>query len=123
MSTDTPAHTAEDARNAHQHPKIELYGESLFVVARTAEQNLPLLTQGPGYALYAVRDAIPAHRLVWQELPPHARTRPALSLACADRVRADAVRRVVLVARARALAVVDERLSRARPAACAGTGW
>lgn len=68
MSTDTPAHTAEDARNAHQHPKIELYGESLFVVARTAEQNLPLLAQGPGCALYAVLDTIPAHRLVWHEL-------------------------------------------------------
>ncbi|EQD69986.1 metal ion transport protein, partial [mine drainage metagenome] len=87
----------EDARNAHQRPKIELYGESLFVVARTAaregsrvsfgethvflganyiltvrhgsapgyapvrraaEQNPPLLAQGPGYALYAVLDAI-----------------------------------------------------------------
>jgi magnesium transporter len=27
----------EDARNAHQHPKIEQYGEALFVVARTAQ--------------------------------------------------------------------------------------
>lgn len=28
------------------------------MVARTAEQNLPLLAQGPGCALYAVLDAI-----------------------------------------------------------------
>lgn len=87
----------EDARNAHQRPKIEPYGESLFVVARTvaregtrvrfgethvflgcnyiltvrhgsspsyapvrraAEQTPHLLAQGPGYALYAVLDAI-----------------------------------------------------------------
>jgi magnesium transporter len=87
----------EDARNAHQRPKIEPYGESLFVVARSAtregshvsfgethvflganyilsvrhggapsyapvrraaEQNPPLLAQGPGYALYAILDAI-----------------------------------------------------------------
>lgn len=87
----------EDARNAHQRPKIEPYGDSLFVVARTAardgarvsfgethvflgahyilsvrhgsspsyapvrraaEQNPALLAQGPGYALYAVLDAI-----------------------------------------------------------------
>ena len=27
----------EDARNAHQRPKLEQYGESLFIVARTAE--------------------------------------------------------------------------------------
>ena len=27
----------EDAGNAHQHPKIEQYGEALFVVARTAQ--------------------------------------------------------------------------------------
>jgi magnesium transporter len=27
----------EDANNAHQHPKIEQYGQSLFIVARTAQ--------------------------------------------------------------------------------------
>src|SRR5262249_60730643 len=27
----------EDAENAHQHPKLEQYGEALFVVARTAQ--------------------------------------------------------------------------------------
>ena len=27
----------EDASKAHQHPKIEQYGEALFVVARTAQ--------------------------------------------------------------------------------------
>src|SRR5262245_64405241 len=27
----------EDARKAHQHPKIEQYGEALFVVARTTQ--------------------------------------------------------------------------------------
>ncbi len=27
----------EDASNAHQHPKVEQYGEALFVVARTAQ--------------------------------------------------------------------------------------
>lgn len=87
----------EDARNAHQRPKIEPYGESLFVVARTVaregkrvrfgethiflgcnyiltvrhgsspsyasvrratEQTPHLLAQGPGYALYAILDAI-----------------------------------------------------------------
>ncbi|MGA8010101.1 MAG: magnesium and cobalt transport protein CorA, partial [Thiomonas sp.] len=87
----------EDARNAHQRPKLEAYGESLFVVARTvsrhgvhvrfgethvflgrnyllsvrhgaslgytavrraAEQTPALLALGPGYALYAVLDAI-----------------------------------------------------------------
>lgn len=29
----------EDAHNAHQRPKIEMYGESLFVVLRTAQMN------------------------------------------------------------------------------------
>src|SRR5687767_1574854 len=29
----------EDAHNAHQRPKIELYGDSLFVVLRTAQMN------------------------------------------------------------------------------------
>ncbi|MDB5617702.1 magnesium/cobalt transporter CorA [Tardiphaga sp.] len=29
----------EDAGKAHQHPKVEQYGESLFVVARTAQLN------------------------------------------------------------------------------------
>jgi magnesium transporter len=29
----------EDAGNAHQHPKIEQYGEALFIVARTAQLN------------------------------------------------------------------------------------
>ncbi|MBN8742942.1 MAG: magnesium/cobalt transporter CorA [Thiomonas arsenitoxydans] len=87
----------EDAAKAHQRPKLEAYGESLFVVARTAsrsgahvrfgethifmgrnyiltirhgdstgyttvrrnaEQTPALLAQGPGYALYAVLDAI-----------------------------------------------------------------
>jgi magnesium transporter len=27
----------EDANNAHQHPKVEQYGQSLFIVARTAQ--------------------------------------------------------------------------------------
>src|SRR6185436_9176787 len=27
----------EDASKAHQHPKVEQYGESLFIVARTAQ--------------------------------------------------------------------------------------
>jgi magnesium transporter len=27
----------EDAANAHQHPKLEQYGESIFIVARTAQ--------------------------------------------------------------------------------------
>ena len=87
----------EDAGKAHQRPKLEAYGESLFVVARSAsrsgvhvrfgethiflsrnyiltirhgdssgyttvrrnaEQTPALLAQGPGYALYAVLDAI-----------------------------------------------------------------
>jgi magnesium transporter len=29
----------EDAHNAHQRPKIEMYGDSLFVVLRTAQMN------------------------------------------------------------------------------------
>src|SRR5215217_7577091 len=29
----------EDAHNAHQRPKIELYGDSLFVVLRTVQMN------------------------------------------------------------------------------------
>ena len=29
----------EDASNAHQHPKVEQYGDALFVVARTAQLN------------------------------------------------------------------------------------
>ena len=29
----------EDARNAHQRPKIELYGDSVFIVLRTAQMN------------------------------------------------------------------------------------
>lgn len=87
----------EDAGSAHQRPKIEAYGNSLFVVARTAlreglqlcfgethvflganyiltvrhggspgyaqvrrnaEETPALLALGPGYALYAVLDAI-----------------------------------------------------------------
>ena len=31
----------EDAHHAHQRPKIELYGDSLFVVLRTAQMNEP----------------------------------------------------------------------------------
>src|SRR5678815_3756953 len=33
----------EDAHNAHQRPKIEMYGDSLFVVLRTAQINNCLL--------------------------------------------------------------------------------
>ena len=29
----------EDGRKAHQRPKIEIYGDSLFVVLRTAQMN------------------------------------------------------------------------------------
>ena len=29
----------EDAHNAHQRPKMELYGDSIFVVLRTAQMN------------------------------------------------------------------------------------
>ena len=29
----------EDARNAHQRPKVELYGDSVFVVLRTVQMN------------------------------------------------------------------------------------
>jgi magnesium transporter len=29
----------EDARNAHQRPKVELYGDSFFIVLRTAQMN------------------------------------------------------------------------------------
>jgi magnesium transporter len=29
----------EDAHNAHQRPKVELYGDSLFIVLRTAQMN------------------------------------------------------------------------------------
>ena len=29
----------EDARNAHQRPKVELYGDSVFIVLRTAQMN------------------------------------------------------------------------------------
>src|SRR5258705_4819072 len=29
----------EDAHNAHQRPKVELYGDSVFVVLRTAQMN------------------------------------------------------------------------------------
>src|SRR5215207_6961276 len=29
----------EDAHNAHQRPKVEIYGDSLFVVLRTAQLN------------------------------------------------------------------------------------
>ncbi|QHT70222.1 magnesium/cobalt transporter CorA [Rhodocytophaga rosea] len=89
----------EDAHRAHQRPKIEVYGESLFIVLRTVQMNgkenkiefgethffvglhyivtvrhgssLPytdvrmrcestphLLKKGPGFALYALMDAI-----------------------------------------------------------------
>lgn len=87
----------EDAHRAHQRPKIEAYGETLFIVLRTAQMNgqiielgethffvgsnfivtirhgssIPytevrarcestpqLLQKGPGFALYAVMDAI-----------------------------------------------------------------
>ena len=87
----------EDAHRAHQRPKIEAYGETLFIVLRTAQMNEQqielgethfflgsnfivtvrhgsslaytdvrarcestphLLQKGPGFALYAVMDAI-----------------------------------------------------------------
>lgn len=87
----------EDAHRAHQRPKLESYGETLFIVLRTAQMNGPridlgethfflgpnfiitvrhgsslaytevrsrcestpdLLRKGPGFALYAVMDAI-----------------------------------------------------------------
>ena len=87
----------EDAHRAHQRPKLEAYGDSLFIVLRTAQMNdhrielgethfflgpnflvtvrhgssktytqvrmrcesTPhLLRKGPGFALYAVMDAI-----------------------------------------------------------------
>jgi len=90
----------EDAHNAHQRPKVEVYGDSIFVVLRTAqitpdraepvvygethlfvgshylvsvrhgpsqpyvevrsrcEQSPSLLSQGPGFVLYALMDAI-----------------------------------------------------------------
>lgn len=88
----------EDARKAHQRPKVEVYGDSLFVVLRTAQmrnghhiefgethffvgpnfivsirhgssipytevrarcENMPhLLSQGQGFALYALMDFI-----------------------------------------------------------------
>jgi magnesium transporter len=89
----------EDAHKAHQRPKLEVYGDSLFVVLRTAqinpqtrqiefgethffvgprylvsvrhgssipyrdvrarcESNPNLLSKGPGFALYALMDAI-----------------------------------------------------------------
>ncbi len=87
----------EDAHRAHQRPKLEAYGDTLFIVLRTAQMNGPridlgethfflgsnfivtvrhgsslaytevrsrcestpdLLRKGPGFALYAVMDAI-----------------------------------------------------------------
>src|ERR687897_3887674 len=36
----------EDASKAHQHPKIEQYGDALFVVARTAQMNGPEIAFG-----------------------------------------------------------------------------
>ena len=89
----------EDAHTAHQRPKLELYGDNIFVVLRTAQINpeskkielgethiflgrnfivtvrhgssiaytevrkrcegMPhLLSKGPGFALYAIMDAI-----------------------------------------------------------------
>lgn len=87
----------EDALRAHQRPKLEAYGDTLFIVLRTAQMNGPridlgethfflgsnfivtirhgsslaytevrsrcestpdLLRKGPGFALYAVMDAI-----------------------------------------------------------------
>ena len=48
----------EDAGKAHQHPKIEQYGEALFVVARTAQSihgqiafGETHLFVGPGYVV------------------------------------------------------------------------
>ena len=89
----------EDAHRAHQRPKLETYGETLFIVLRTAHMNMErreiefgethlflgrnfvvsirhgstrsyadvrtrcestphLLRKGPGFALYAVMDAV-----------------------------------------------------------------
>ena len=36
----------EDASNAHQHPKVEQYGEALFVVARTAQMKEDVIAFG-----------------------------------------------------------------------------
>jgi magnesium transporter len=36
----------EDALRAHQRPKIEVYGESLFIVLRTAQMNGPIIDLG-----------------------------------------------------------------------------
>src|SRR5881628_1011168 len=72
----------EDAARAHQRPKLERYGDSLFIVLRTAhldpatggiefgethpfvavrsrcEASPPLLARGPGFVLYALMDFI-----------------------------------------------------------------
>ena len=73
----------EDAHNAHQRPKFEVYDDSLFVVLRTAQmsgapphiqfgethvfvgknyvvsvRHGSLLSQGPGFVLYALMDFI-----------------------------------------------------------------
>ena len=34
-----PALAVEDAHTAHQRPKIELYGDSVFIAVRTAQMN------------------------------------------------------------------------------------
>jgi magnesium transporter len=36
----------EDARKAHQRPKLEQYGDALFVVARTAQMTGPAIAFG-----------------------------------------------------------------------------
>ena len=53
----------EDAGKAHQHPKIEQYGEALFVVARTA---LPELKWRYGYFLVIGVIAAICSSLYWR---------------------------------------------------------
>jgi magnesium transporter len=57
----------EDAGKAHQHPKIEQYGEALFVVARTTQMidgriafGETHLFVGRGYVVSAVQVRLPS---------------------------------------------------------------
>ena len=48
----------EDAHDAHQRPKLEQYGNCLFVLRERCEASKHLLAKGPGFVLYALMDFV-----------------------------------------------------------------
>jgi Mg2+ and Co2+ transporter CorA len=99
----------EDADHAHQRPKIEQYGDALFIVARTAQldgESIAFgethLFVGEGY-LVSVRHG--PRRYLRHELQEHAGTAMGVRLFHRNRRDSDRVRGAVLAIPARGVVV------------------